>query len=189
MSMVLDASAILAFLQGEDGAAEVDAALEAGALCGAANWSEVAPEGARRRPRLGSGARVVAKLRPQNRTGRRGGRGVGRPSLDTKRRAVAGRPVVSGAGRSCRRRCADRRPALGIFRLNQADPLSHRIHLPTRFTRQRPHSRELTPRSQWLAHAWTGVPPQCLQHSGRSLRQPSLGRTHRHLQRCSRWIR
>ena len=42
MSMVLDASAILAFLQGEDGASEVDTALEAGALCGAVNWSEVA---------------------------------------------------------------------------------------------------------------------------------------------------
>ncbi|MCQ3807710.1 MAG: PIN domain-containing protein [Acidimicrobiaceae bacterium] len=42
MSIVLDASAILAFLQGEDGAAEVAVALEAGSICGAANWSEVA---------------------------------------------------------------------------------------------------------------------------------------------------
>ena len=40
--MVLDASAILAFLQIEDGAEEVAAALEAGSICGAANWSEVA---------------------------------------------------------------------------------------------------------------------------------------------------
>jgi PIN domain nuclease of toxin-antitoxin system len=39
---VLDASAVLAFLQGEPGAGEVEAALEAGAACGAANWSEVA---------------------------------------------------------------------------------------------------------------------------------------------------
>lgn len=39
---VLDASAILAFLQGEDGAEVVEEALEAGALAGAANWSEVA---------------------------------------------------------------------------------------------------------------------------------------------------
>lgn len=41
MSTVLDASAILAFVQGEDGAENVEAALT-GARCGAANWSEVA---------------------------------------------------------------------------------------------------------------------------------------------------
>jgi len=39
---VLDASAVLAFLQGEPGSDEVDAALGEGAVCGAANWSEVA---------------------------------------------------------------------------------------------------------------------------------------------------
>ena len=39
---VLDASALLAFLQGEDGAGIVEQALIAGACCGAANWSEVA---------------------------------------------------------------------------------------------------------------------------------------------------
>ena len=42
MSVVLDASAILAFLQGEDGADSVEAALIGRAQCGAANWSEVA---------------------------------------------------------------------------------------------------------------------------------------------------
>lgn len=39
---VFDASALLAFLQGEDGAATVEEALEAGGSCGTANWSEVA---------------------------------------------------------------------------------------------------------------------------------------------------
>jgi len=39
---VLDASALLAFLQGEDGAEAVEAQLGAGGVCGAANWSEVA---------------------------------------------------------------------------------------------------------------------------------------------------
>lgn len=39
---VLDASAVLAFLQGEEGADAVEAALEVGAIAGAANWSEVA---------------------------------------------------------------------------------------------------------------------------------------------------
>jgi len=39
---VLDASALLAFLQGEPGADEVEAALADGASCGAANWSAVA---------------------------------------------------------------------------------------------------------------------------------------------------
>lgn len=39
---VLDASALLAFLQGEEGAEAVETALEGGARCGAANWSEVA---------------------------------------------------------------------------------------------------------------------------------------------------
>jgi PIN domain nuclease of toxin-antitoxin system len=39
---VLDSSALLAFLQGEAGAQQVEAALLAGAVCGAANWSEVA---------------------------------------------------------------------------------------------------------------------------------------------------
>jgi PIN domain nuclease of toxin-antitoxin system len=39
---VFDASALLAFLQGEDGARAVEAELDAGAACGAANWSEVA---------------------------------------------------------------------------------------------------------------------------------------------------
>jgi len=39
---VLDASAILAFVQDEDGAEVVESALTDGPLCGAANWSEVA---------------------------------------------------------------------------------------------------------------------------------------------------
>lgn len=39
---VVDASALLAFVQGEDGSEAVEAALLAGACCGAANWSEVA---------------------------------------------------------------------------------------------------------------------------------------------------
>jgi ribonuclease VapC len=37
---VFDASALLAFLQGEEGADVVESALEAGGMCGAANWSE-----------------------------------------------------------------------------------------------------------------------------------------------------
>ncbi len=40
--IVLDASAILAFIQGEAGADVVEQALGADAACGAANWSEVA---------------------------------------------------------------------------------------------------------------------------------------------------
>ena len=39
---VLDASALLAFLQGEDGADVVEEALDDGAVAGAVNWSEVA---------------------------------------------------------------------------------------------------------------------------------------------------
>jgi len=39
---VVDASALLAFLQGEPGADVVEAALERGVTCGAANWSETA---------------------------------------------------------------------------------------------------------------------------------------------------
>jgi PIN domain nuclease of toxin-antitoxin system len=39
---VLDASALLAFAQGEVGADAVEAALEEGGVCGTANWSEVA---------------------------------------------------------------------------------------------------------------------------------------------------
>jgi len=42
LSAVLDASAVLAFLQGEEGSATVEARLDEGARCGAANWSEVA---------------------------------------------------------------------------------------------------------------------------------------------------
>lgn len=42
MSAVLDASALLAFLQDEPGGDVVEDALVEGALCGAANWSEVA---------------------------------------------------------------------------------------------------------------------------------------------------
>jgi ribonuclease VapC len=42
MSVVLDASAILAFIQGEDGADVVEEAMALGSLCGAANWAEVA---------------------------------------------------------------------------------------------------------------------------------------------------
>ena len=41
MTVVLDASAILAFLQGEDGSDVVEAALADDPRCGAANWSEV----------------------------------------------------------------------------------------------------------------------------------------------------
>jgi ribonuclease VapC len=39
---VFDSSALLAFLQGEDGAATVEDGLGAGGVCGTANWSEVA---------------------------------------------------------------------------------------------------------------------------------------------------
>ena len=39
---VLDSSALLAFLQGEPGAAEVMTALATGSACAAVNWSEVA---------------------------------------------------------------------------------------------------------------------------------------------------
>ncbi|MGH9043165.1 MAG: PIN domain-containing protein [Acidimicrobiia bacterium] len=39
---VFDASALLAFLGGEEGAEVVEVALATGGACGAANWSEVA---------------------------------------------------------------------------------------------------------------------------------------------------
>ncbi|MGH3274924.1 MAG: PIN domain-containing protein [Streptosporangiaceae bacterium] len=39
---VFDASALLVFLQGEQGAAHVEVPLRDGGACGAANWSEVA---------------------------------------------------------------------------------------------------------------------------------------------------
>lgn len=42
MTTVLDASALLAFLQGEPGADVVETAMENAAVCGAANWSEIA---------------------------------------------------------------------------------------------------------------------------------------------------
>ena len=42
MTAVLDASAILSFLQGEPGSDVVEAALDEGASCSAVNWSEVA---------------------------------------------------------------------------------------------------------------------------------------------------
>lgn len=42
MTAVLDASALLAFLQGEPGADTVEARLAEGGSCSAANWSEVA---------------------------------------------------------------------------------------------------------------------------------------------------
>ncbi|HEY5785303.1 MAG TPA: PIN domain-containing protein [Microlunatus sp.] len=45
---VLDASALLAFLQGETGAELVEQLLIDGAVCGAANWSEVAQKVQRR---------------------------------------------------------------------------------------------------------------------------------------------
>jgi len=42
MTVVLDASALLAFLQGEPGSSTVEAALTGGAHCSTVNWSEVA---------------------------------------------------------------------------------------------------------------------------------------------------
>jgi ribonuclease VapC len=39
---VFDASALLVFLQGEQGAAQVEEALRHAGACGAANWSEIA---------------------------------------------------------------------------------------------------------------------------------------------------
>jgi PIN domain nuclease of toxin-antitoxin system len=39
---VFDASALLAFLQGEEGSGAVETGLGAGGTCGTANWSEVA---------------------------------------------------------------------------------------------------------------------------------------------------
>ncbi|MHB1582951.1 MAG: PIN domain-containing protein [Acidimicrobiales bacterium] len=40
--IVVDASVLLAFVQGEEGSNEAEAVLAGGATCGAANWSEVA---------------------------------------------------------------------------------------------------------------------------------------------------
>lgn len=42
MTTVLDASALLAFLQGEPGADVVETAMEHSPVCSAANWSEIA---------------------------------------------------------------------------------------------------------------------------------------------------
>ncbi|MCY4456226.1 MAG: PIN domain-containing protein [Chloroflexi bacterium] len=42
MTVVLDASAVLAFVQGEEGAGAVESELAGDARCSAANWSEVA---------------------------------------------------------------------------------------------------------------------------------------------------
>lgn len=42
MRVLLDASAVLAFLQNEEGADVVESALREGGSCAAANWSEVA---------------------------------------------------------------------------------------------------------------------------------------------------
>lgn len=42
MPNVFDASALLAFIKGEDGVEAVEAALIGGGVCGTANWSEVA---------------------------------------------------------------------------------------------------------------------------------------------------
>jgi PIN domain nuclease of toxin-antitoxin system len=42
VTTVLDASALLAFVQGEAGADVVEAAMADDAVCGAANWSEIA---------------------------------------------------------------------------------------------------------------------------------------------------
>lgn len=39
---VVDASVLLAFAQGEEGAGQAETLLDEGASCGAANWSEVA---------------------------------------------------------------------------------------------------------------------------------------------------
>jgi ribonuclease VapC len=39
---VFDASALLAFLRGEEGSALVEDGLRVGGVCGTANWSEVA---------------------------------------------------------------------------------------------------------------------------------------------------
>ena len=39
---VFDASALLAFLQGDEGAERTEGALKAGGACGAATWSEIA---------------------------------------------------------------------------------------------------------------------------------------------------
>ncbi len=41
MNVVVDASALLAYLQGEEGSEVVEARLAEGAICGAANWSEI----------------------------------------------------------------------------------------------------------------------------------------------------
>ena len=42
MTVVVDASALLAFIQDEPGADLVEAEIERAAVCGAANWSEIA---------------------------------------------------------------------------------------------------------------------------------------------------
>lgn len=75
MSTVLDASAILAFLGDEQGAGLVEEALEDEALCGAANWSEVAQKiGAAGRDCLALAERVDADARTADAAWRSTGR-------------------------------------------------------------------------------------------------------------------
>lgn len=113
MTAVLDASAILAFVQGEAGSDVVEDQLVAGSRCGAANWSEVAQKVTRRRSGLGPGAGPPRELRPAGRGGGHRRCRVGRPPLATGRGPRPGRSPLPGHGPPPRRRCLDRRHRLG----------------------------------------------------------------------------
>lgn len=121
---VFDASALLAFLQGEDGAAAVEAGLSADGACGTANWSEVAQK-IRAHGRDWDLARALLasydlRLEPVSVADAE----LAAATWTSRLRPVAGGPAVSRARAAPRCHRVDSRYWLGKQRDRSADPLT-----------------------------------------------------------------
>ena len=77
MSVVLDASAILVFLQGETGSQMVEDSMGDSPICGAANWSQVAHRVRGAGRELGAGSSAPGELRRSGRASHRRRRRMG----------------------------------------------------------------------------------------------------------------
>ena len=96
---IFDASALLTFLQGEQGAARVEEALQGGGACGAANWSEVAQKIRAHGRNWDLSRSLLVSYGVQVEAVTATGCGMGGPEMGTGRGAIPRRSAVHGTRR------------------------------------------------------------------------------------------
>lgn len=121
---VLDASALLAFLQGEAGADVVEAVLQDDGVCAAVNWSETAQKVRARGADWPLARSLLIGYGVAGRTRRPAGRRTRRRAVDRRQRTFAGRPALPGRRRAPGVEGVDGRSGVAGRRPCRADPLT-----------------------------------------------------------------